>query len=84
VVTGPSHANGEDVASLLFEAGAALQVADAAGLAAAVVALLRNPRERQRMGTIGRNTVEANRGSVLRLLDLMAPLSASAPRPGHP
>lgn len=84
VVTGPSHANGEDVARLLFEAGAALQVADAAGLAAAVVALLRNPRERQRMGTIGRNTVEANRGSVLRLLDLMAPLSASAPRPGHP
>jgi 3-deoxy-D-manno-octulosonic-acid transferase len=76
VLTGPSHANGRDVAQLLLARGAALQVADARELAAVLSQLLRDPVERQRMGAIGRQAVESNRGSVARLLELIEPLPA--------
>jgi 3-deoxy-D-manno-octulosonic-acid transferase len=84
VLTGPSYANSSDIARLLIEAGAALEVANAHELAAALGKLLGNPGERRRMGTIGRNSVESNRGSVLRLLELIAPLSAAAAQAGRP
>jgi 3-deoxy-D-manno-octulosonic-acid transferase len=84
VLTGPSYANSSDIARLLIEAGAALEVANAHELAAALGKLLGNPSERRRMGTIGRNSVESNRGSVLRLLELIAPLSAAAAQAGRP
>jgi 3-deoxy-D-manno-octulosonic-acid transferase len=74
VLTGPSYANGRDIAQLLLARGAALQVADARELAAALSRLLRDSAERQRMGAIGRQAVEANRGSVARLLELIEAL----------
>jgi 3-deoxy-D-manno-octulosonic-acid transferase len=74
VLTGPSHANGRDIAQLLLARGAALQVADAGQLAIALSRLLRAPEERERMGAIGRQLVEANRGSVARLLELIEKL----------
>jgi 3-deoxy-D-manno-octulosonic-acid transferase len=84
VLTGPSHANGEEIARLLLAQGAALEVRDARELAAALSRLLADPEERRRMGDIGRRIVESNRGSVARLLELIeesAEKSAAAARP---
>jgi 3-deoxy-D-manno-octulosonic-acid transferase len=74
VLTGPSHTNGKDIARLLLQQGAALQVANAAELAAALRSLLGDAAARQRMGASGRHIVESNRGSVGRLLALIEPL----------
>jgi 3-deoxy-D-manno-octulosonic-acid transferase len=76
VLTGPYQSNGQDIARLLLEQGAALQVGDAQELAAALTRLLADAAERQRIGAIGRHIVESNRGSVARLLDLIEPLMA--------
>jgi 3-deoxy-D-manno-octulosonic-acid transferase len=72
VITGPHQSNGRDVAQLMLREGAALQVADAAELAAALLRLFADPQERRRIGAAGRHAVEANRGSVGRLLELIA------------
>jgi 3-deoxy-D-manno-octulosonic-acid transferase len=74
VLTGPYQSNGKDIARMLVEQGAALQVADARELAAALARLFADPEERRRMGGIGRHIVESNRGSVARLLQLIEPL----------
>jgi 3-deoxy-D-manno-octulosonic-acid transferase len=74
VLTGPFTANGREIAQSLLTQGAALQVADAAELAGALRRLLADPTERRRMGDIGRQIVESNRGSVARLLGLIEPL----------
>jgi 3-deoxy-D-manno-octulosonic-acid transferase len=79
VLTGPYHSNGKDIARLLLEQGAALQVADAGELAAALARLLADPAERRRIGAIGQHIVESNRGSVARLLELIESLP---PGPG--
>jgi 3-deoxy-D-manno-octulosonic-acid transferase len=71
VLTGPSHFNGKDIALLLLEQGAALQVDGAAALAAALLRLFGQPEERRRMGEIGKDIVESNRGAVARLLALI-------------
>jgi 3-deoxy-D-manno-octulosonic-acid transferase len=86
VLTGPYHANSKDIARLLLRQGAALQVADARELAAALRLLFADPKERRRIGTIGRHIVESNRGSAARLIELIepllsGPLSAAAARP---
>jgi 3-deoxy-D-manno-octulosonic-acid transferase len=73
VLTGPYHSNGRDIARLLLQQGAALQVADARQLAAALAQWLADPAERRRIGAIGRHIVESNRGSVARLLELIEP-----------
>jgi 3-deoxy-D-manno-octulosonic-acid transferase len=73
VLTGPSYFNAKDVAQLLLEQGAALQVAGAQDLAATLQHLLDGPFERARIGAIGRNIIETNRGSVEGLLALIAP-----------
>ncbi len=78
VLTGPYYSNGRDVARLMLERGAALQVADAGELAAALVRWLADPEERRRVGAIGRHIVESNRGSVARLLELIEPLLGPA------
>jgi 3-deoxy-D-manno-octulosonic-acid transferase len=81
VLTGPHYFNGKDIARLLLDRGAALQVNDARELAAAVKRLLADPTERRRVGAIGREIVEANRGSVARLLAL---IEALLREPGAP
>jgi 3-deoxy-D-manno-octulosonic-acid transferase len=73
VLTGPFYFNGKDIAQLLLREGAALQVADVQELVSALQRLLDNPAERARIGGIGKNIVESNRGSVERLLALIAP-----------
>jgi 3-deoxy-D-manno-octulosonic-acid transferase len=82
VLTGPHHFNGKDIARLMLDQGAALQVGNAQELAAALARLLADPQERRRIGDIGRHIVESNRGSVARLLELIEPwLPAPAPSP---
>ena len=60
-----------EVAQLLLQSGGALEVADAAGLAAVVRRLLADSTERQRMGASGRVVIDANRGSAVRVLELV-------------
>lgn len=74
VLFGPSRFNFEDIARALLAAGAARQVADAADLGEAVAELLGDPARRAEMGEAGRQLVEANRGAVGRLLDLLEEL----------
>ena len=74
VITGPYNANSRDIARLLMEAGGAVEVADAAALSAALRRLFADPDLRQRMGTLGREFVEAHRGSIARLIELIDPL----------
>jgi len=73
VLTGPSHFNGKEIALLLLGRGAAVQVANPQELAAALQRLLDEPAERRRIGSIGKDIVESNRGSVERLLALIEP-----------
>jgi 3-deoxy-D-manno-octulosonic-acid transferase len=83
VLTGPSHSNAKDIAQSLLAQGAAVQVADAREMAAALLRLLHDPAERQRMGNSGRQIIEANRGSVSRLLELIEALLRDSARPGR-
>lgn len=76
VLTGPHTFNAVEVARLLQEAGAVGTVHGVPDLAASVLALLRDPAERERIGAIGRAAVERNRGALARLLALIEPLLA--------
>jgi 3-deoxy-D-manno-octulosonic-acid transferase len=73
VLTGPHHFNAKEIAQLLLERDAAVQVADAQELAAVLKRLLDDPAERRRIGDLGLEIVEANRGSVAKLLELIEP-----------
>jgi 3-deoxy-D-manno-octulosonic-acid transferase len=71
VITGPHQANGREVAQLLLQSGGAVEVTDAAGLAAVAGRWLGDPAARQRVGDIARGVVDANRGGVARVLELV-------------
>lgn len=72
VLTGPSYANSREVAQLLLQRGAALQVADAGELSQALLRLLSDAGERRRIAALAKDLIAANRGSVSRLLALVA------------
>ena len=74
VLTGPHNFNGEEIAGLLVDAGAAQVVMDTQRLAEAVLELLDDPGRRERMGAAGKAALEANRGALDRLLTLVDPL----------
>jgi 3-deoxy-D-manno-octulosonic-acid transferase len=74
VLAGPHNFNSADIAKVLVERGAVQIVTDAKELAARVSALLSNPAERERMGSLGRECVEDNRGALIKLLGLIDPL----------
>jgi 3-deoxy-D-manno-octulosonic-acid transferase len=74
ILTGPYNSNSEDVAKLLIARGAAEVVHDAGELAARVAGLLSNPQERGRIGELGRDSVDGNRGALGKLLGLIQPL----------
>jgi 3-deoxy-D-manno-octulosonic-acid transferase len=79
VLTGPSFFNSKEIAQLLLDRGAALQADNAQDLAAVLARLLDDPKERQRIGSIGKEIVAANRGSVERLLALIEPALIEQP-----
>jgi len=62
----------------LLQQGAALQAADAAELTDVLRRLFADPALRQRVGASGRHVTDVNRGSVARLLELIAPLLSTA------
>ncbi len=80
VITGPHTANAKDIARLLLERGGAVEVADPPALADALRRLLQDPAARARVVQAAREVVEAHRGTVARLVDLIDPL-LGAPSP---
>ena len=74
VLTGPELANFEEVAEVLREAEALVEVADEAALAAALAGLFADPAERRRLGEAGRAVVVANRGALAHTLEGLARL----------
>jgi 3-deoxy-D-manno-octulosonic-acid transferase len=74
VLTGPNNFNAADVAQLLIARGAASVVHNAPELGAAVSALLADAAARERIGALGRASVEGSRGALARLLALIEPL----------
>jgi len=79
ILTGPHNFNAADVARLFLGSGAALQVNDAEQLYAALAKLLSASGERASMGERALTLVAANRGTLGRLLQLIAPLVSVAP-----
>jgi 3-deoxy-D-manno-octulosonic-acid transferase len=73
VLTGPHTTNDAPIARGLLESGGAALVASPAALAAEVILLLRDPGRRQAMGARARGFIEQQRGSLERLLALLAP-----------
>ena len=74
ILTGPNNSNSEDIARLLVERGAAEVVHDASALGIRVAQLLSDPSERARIGELGRESVDSNRGALAKLLNLIEPL----------
>jgi 3-deoxy-D-manno-octulosonic-acid transferase len=73
VLTGPHNFNAPDVAQLLFENHAALEVQSAQSLAQALRELAMDAPRREQMGRAGVSVVERNRGAVARVLELIHP-----------
>lgn len=71
IVNGPSDFNFAEVSRLLRQAGALQVVADSEELAAAVGGLLQNGRAASEAGSAARSVVEANRGALDRLLEVL-------------
>jgi 3-deoxy-D-manno-octulosonic-acid transferase len=74
VLSGPQHFNSPQLARALREQGALTIVHDAAGLAAALGVLLADPQARAAQAAAGRAAIEANRGALERLLQLIGAL----------
>lgn len=79
VITGPYQSNAREIAKLLLQESAAVQVADAAELAGVLEDLLTDAQKRQRIGENGLHVVAVNRGSLMRLLELIEPLLGTQP-----
>jgi 3-deoxy-D-manno-octulosonic-acid transferase len=84
VITGPHTGNSKDIARLLIERGGAMQIADSHALADAVGRLLQDPAMRERAVSSAREIVEAHRGTVERLSELIDPLIQDSARAGSP
>jgi 3-deoxy-D-manno-octulosonic-acid transferase len=68
VITGPSMFNFAEAARLAYEAGAAIQSADARAAMAQAASLLENADKRRQMGAAGKKLCEAHRGAAGRQL----------------
>jgi 3-deoxy-D-manno-octulosonic-acid transferase len=71
VIHGPHMGNFLEMRERFRSAGAAIEVADGAGLREALARLLDDPLLADRMGSAGRSIVEANRGATARTADLV-------------
>jgi len=78
ILTGPFNFNGEDIFQKLLEAGAVTVTPDASALAARLTMLLGDEPARLEQGARGLAVLEANRGAMRRLLELVAPLLDAA------
>lgn len=78
VLTGPHNFNAEDIAEMMLAGGAAQVVRDAPSLAVELALLLGNESLRVERGRRGAAFIDANRGALARLLDLLEPVIRSA------
>lgn len=86
ILFGPHMNNFRDVASLFLKAEGAVQVADAVGLADAVLHLLDHPDEARRLGERAKGVVDQQAGAASRILKQMeewlgTPQTTVAPLP---
>lgn len=79
VITGPHYFNAPDIAEELLENHAAVVVADAAGLADEVRRFLGSQDLRRATGARALAVIDANRGTLKRLMDLITPLLDQQP-----
>ena len=73
ILFGPSVFNFEQIAHLLLEKDAAIQVDDADDLMKTISNLLLDDTEREKLGGNAKNLFEKNRGAVDRLMKLIIP-----------
>jgi len=73
ILFGPSVFNFEQIAQLLVENDAAIQVGDADDLMKTISNLLLNDTEREKLGGNAKKLFEKNRGAVDRLIKLIIP-----------
>jgi 3-deoxy-D-manno-octulosonic-acid transferase len=78
IVFGPHVWNFRDTAARLVQAGAAIQIPDALSLESTLERLLRDPRERGRLGTAAQAFVRSQQGATERTLDCLDRLLESA------
>jgi len=74
ILTGPYNFNAEEIAQLLIARGAAEVVHNADELGGRVSALLADAAARAHMGAQARASLDANRGALSKLLQLIEPL----------
>jgi 3-deoxy-D-manno-octulosonic-acid transferase len=68
--------NFQEIADELRDAGALVQIAEAAELGPAVSRLLLDPSERERLGARAKGLVEGSRGALRATVDALAELVA--------
>lgn len=71
ILIGPHNFNGADIAQMLLENGAAIEVRSAQRLSKAIIDLAANPPQRADMGARGREIVATNRGALERVLEII-------------
>ena len=71
VVTGPHVFNFVEISELLIDAGAAVKVADTDELRQTVTRWLNDANERHRVGQLGRQVVEKNRGALQAVMAII-------------
>ena len=71
ILIGPHNFNGADIAQMLLESGAAIEVRSAQRLSKAIIDLAANPPQRADMGARGREIVATNRGALERMLEII-------------
>ncbi len=86
ILFGPHMNNFRDVAGLFLKADAAVQVADAGGLADAILRLLDHPEDARRLGERAREVVSRQSGAATRIMEQMeewlgTPQTTVAPAP---
>jgi 3-deoxy-D-manno-octulosonic-acid transferase len=79
IVIGPHNFNAPDIAQMLLSRGAAVSVTDAASLGAALVRVLLDESNRERLRIRAREALEQNRGSLDRLLTKIDALLGAHP-----
>ena len=74
LLSGPHVFNAQEIGDMFVAKGACRLVHDAEDLAAAVESLLSDPATASRLGELGREILEQNRGALARLMAMIEPL----------
>lgn len=83
IAVGPSMENFREMAEHFDRAGAWVRVDGARALGETWAGWLDDPAAASRLGARGRALIDENRGALARTLELIAPLLATAARPGE-